>query len=272
MSERRRDDQNDWIRHANVSESERPLLVRKRCNSRLIFAIGLIALGVLLFLGNLGILPIHDVWIFWPALPIVGGISRLQGGQNSTARVWGILMVLFGSLFLLLNLGLIHIHAENGSWPFSLILIAVGVTALFSVLESSRKAQGEAGTSSHSFWQRPVVVDEHSLNDFAVLGSVKRRVESSNFGGGDVTAILGNVEIDLRNALIDSSHRGALLNVTAIFGAIKLRVPQAWRVHMNGTSILGNFEDKTIPPNLGPVAPSLVITGLAVFGAVEIED
>ncbi len=266
------EDQNDWIRYANVSESERPLLVRKNCSSRLIFAVGLIALGVLLFLGNLGILPIHDVWMFWPVLPIAGGIGRLTSGQNPTARVWGILMVLFGSLFLLLNLGMIHIQTKDDSWPFSLILIAVGFTALFSVLESSRKTRGGGETGSRSFWQRRAVFDEGSLNDFALLGSVRRRVESSNLGGGYLTAILGNIEIDLRSALINNGNKGALLNTTAVFGAIKLRIPQVWRVHVNGTSILGNFEDKTVPPNTGPAAPLLVITGLAVFGSVEILD
>lgn len=267
------EDPNDWIRYANVSESERPLLVRKNCmSSRLVFAVGLIALGVLLFLGNLGILPIHDVWMFWPVLPIAGGIGRLTSGQNAKARTSGVFMVLFGSLFLLQNLGLLHIQTEDSSWLFSLILVAVGFTALFSALESSRNTRGEAGAGSRSFWHRPAVFDEGSLNDFALLGSVKRRVESSNFGGGYLTAILGNVEIDLRSALINDGNKAALLNTTALFGAIKLRVPQVWRVHVNGTSILGNFEDKTVPPNTGPAAPLLVITGFAVFGSVEIVD
>ena len=41
---------------------------------------------------------------------------------------------------------------------------------------------------------------------------------------------------------------------------------------MSGAGILGNFEDKTIPPNTGQDTPTLIITGFSIFGAVEIED
>ena len=78
--------------------------------------------------------------------------------------------------------------------------------------------------------------------------------------------------MDLRPALIAPPATSAVLNVTAVFGAIKIRAPQNWRVHISGAGILGNFEDKTIPPNTGPDAPVLVITGVAVFSSVEIED
>jgi len=66
--------------------------------------------------------------------------------------------------------------------------------------------------------------------------------------------------------------RSVIINVMTVFGETKLRVPENWRVIVSGSGILGNFEDKTIPPNTGPDAPTLIIAGFAIFGSVQIED
>ena len=36
------------------------------------------------------------------------------------------------------------------------------------------------------------------------------------------------------------------------FGAIELRIPETWRVSMQGTAVFGAYEDKTIPPRPDP--------------------
>ncbi len=69
-----------------------------------------------------------------------------------------------------------------------------------------------------------------------------------------------------------SATRSVGVDVNALFGAVKIRIPETWRVNLNGSSILGVFEDKTVPPNTGPDAPVLVITGYSAFSAVEIEN
>ncbi|HEY7211264.1 MAG TPA: LiaF domain-containing protein [Bryobacteraceae bacterium] len=278
MSEAPRDP-NDWIRYGNVSENERAVL-RQSCRNRskagrATLGIGAIALGVFLFLGNIGVFPSYNIWLFWPLLPLAGGVARLFG-DRSTGRMWGVVMIFIGLLFLSLNLGWIHIHTEDGSWIVSLILIGVGFLALFRVLESSRRAQtaapGAGPRPPHYWWRRPGLDAENAVGDLALLGALKRKMETTNFEGGELTTILGSIEIDLRSAAISSPENTAVLNTNAIFGAIKLRVPQYWRVHVQGASVLGNFEDKTIPPNTGTNAPVLVITGWSIFGSVEIED
>jgi alkanesulfonate monooxygenase SsuD/methylene tetrahydromethanopterin reductase-like flavin-dependent oxidoreductase (luciferase family) len=64
------------------------------------------------------------------------------------------------------------------------------------------------------------------------------------------------------------------VDANAAFGAIKLRVPETWRVVVHGDAVFGAFEDKTVPPRPGPGIdpPILIITGNAAFGAVEIEN
>jgi len=242
---------------------------RNATGARLFFSVVLIAAGVLLFLSNLGIFPIRNVWMFWPVLPIIAGVGSFMRARNASARVWGVFLVIFGCLFLLLNLGWLPMRTHDGIWLLSLILMAAGFAALLSVLESSRKALPGLQDPIQGVARRDY---QNTVNDFVLFGGLKRKLESYAFQGGDLTTIFGNIEVDLRPALIAPPATSAVLNVTAVFGSIKIRAPQAWRVHVSGAGILGNFEDKTIPPNIGPDAPALVITGLSIFSSVEIED
>lgn len=262
-------DPKDWMRYANLTAEQRLMKLRRGGRSRVAVAAILIAVGVLLFLGNLGIVPIRNVWDFWPAIPIVIGIASLVNARNTAGRLWGFLLIGFGVLFLLLNLGLIHLHTHDGSLFISVVLIAVGFAALSGVSTPSYRRW-----IGRSPFHRPRVRPDFETiaNDFVVFGALKRKLESADFRGGDLIAIFGNIEMDLRRALITAAVRSAVVNVVTVFGATKIRVPQNWRVVVSGAGILGNFEDKTIPPNTGPDAPTLIITGYSIFSSVEIED
>jgi predicted membrane protein len=264
--------QNDWwTRRANLTDEQRFLLRRRANGYRVSFAVVLITIGVLLFLGNLGIFPIRDVWIFWPAFPIAAGIGKLMSGADSRSRVLGILLIVFGGFFLLDNLGWIRLRTHDDSWLIALILIGVGLAAL-TFRQSPRMFKGRHAPPFA--WQRPQRRPnyEHMINDFVMFGALKRKLETFDFRGGELTTIFGNIEMDLRRALITPEIRSVVINVMTVFGATKLRVPQNWRVIVSGAGILGNFEDKTIPPNTGPDAPTLIIAGFSIFGSVEIED
>jgi hypothetical protein len=264
-------DQNDWwMRHANLTDEQRILLRRRVNGHRIAFSVILITVGVLLFLGNLGIFPIHSIWVFWPAIPIAFGISRLISGETGRGRSAGILLVLFGAFFLLSNLGWLGLHAHRGSWFFSLLLIGVGLAALFNGFDFSRQPAWGAPFAP----PRPGTVPnyENVIHDFVVFGALKRKLETPDFRGGEMTTIFGSIEMDLRRAFITQQARSVIINVMTVFGETKLRVPENWRVIVSGSGILGNFEDKTIPPNTGPDAPTLIIAGFAIFGSVQIED
>ncbi len=268
MSERP-GDQNDWMRYAHLSDELRSMKLRRSGRSRVAFSAILIAVGVLLFLGNLGLIPIRNLWDFWPAIPIVFGVVSLLTARNAAGRLWGFLLIGFGGLFLLLNLGVIRLQTHDGSLFLSVVLIAVGFAALSGVSTPPYRRW----LAAHHFAGRRVRPDyESAVNDYVVFGALKRKLESNDFRGGDLIAIFGNIEMDLRRALITPVVRSAVINVMTVFGATKIRVPQSWKVTVSGAGILGNFEDKTIPPNTGPDAPTLIITGFSIFGSVEIED
>jgi predicted membrane protein len=238
-----------------------------RCGSRIFFAIFLIVAGTLLFLGNLGLLPIHSFWDLAPIGMIVFGFVRLLQIRRASGRLFGGMLIVFGCLFLLGNLGILHVRLRDGSWLWSILFIVFGIGLLIRVLDAGRddrpfRRWGRTGSGANM----------NLLEEVAVFGSVKRKLDTADFRGGEIHTFFGEVKIDLRRTGIASPQAPVNIDATAIFGAIKIRVPDAWRININGMGILGAYEDRTIPPNQIAAAPVVNITGLSMFGSVEIEN
>jgi predicted membrane protein len=232
--------------------------------SKLFLAVFLIVAGLLLFLANVGILPVRNPWDYWPVLLIAAGIAKWIGGGSAGEHAWAASMIVFGALFLSASLGLFHVRARDGSWPLAILFIALGIGALAKAVDTR---------SGSRPLKRPAIVSDALTEDTVVFGAAKRRIDSANFQGGDVHCTFGSVEIDLRRAQIAATPGSATLDVTAIFSSVKLRIPEHWRVRIAGAAIMGAYEDKTIPQAIAdPVSPVLVITGTNVGSAVEIEN
>ncbi|CAM5549468.1 DUF1707 SHOCT-like domain-containing protein [Streptomyces xanthochromogenes] len=79
-------------------------------------------------------------------------------------------------------------------------------------------------------------------------------------------SLFGSVEIDLTEALFE--QRLTVINATAIFGNVEVRVPENLSLRGNGTGIFGNFEVHTLEAD-DPEAPVVVVNGYSVFGNIE---
>jgi predicted membrane protein len=114
-------------------------------------------------------------------------------------------------------------------------------------------------------------VSEAQVQMFAVFGGSKRVIDAPDFRGADVFAMFGGVELDLRPA---GMVTGASIDANAIFGGVEIKVPLNWAVEIRGTGIFGGYEDKTIHPalNAQSPAPKLIVTGAAVFGGVSVSN
>ena len=108
----------------------------------------------------------------------------------------------------------------------------------------------------------------------AIFSSVKRRIETPKFEGGELSSVFGSIAIDMRWAAMAAPDRQAVIEANTAFGSIELRVPDTWRVRLQGNAVFGAYEDKTIPPRPEPgvEAPTLVIRGGTAFGSVEIRN
>jgi hypothetical protein len=76
------------------------------------------------------------------------------------------------------------------------------------------------------------------------------------------------VELDLRQAAMAGPE--AVLEVSARFSGIELRVPRDWHVVVDVAPTLGGVEDKTLPP--ANPSQRLVLRGAIAFGGVEVKN
>lgn len=236
------------------------------------FAWGLViaVAGIALLLFQIGVVPINPVARFWPVLLILFGLMNLA---TQSGRFFGFLLILAGAVLQLNKLGYTHLSFAD-LWPIA--LIAVGLLLMWGSLETrgflraKRKVQEfreqVAGASSSS---------PSSFNAVAVFGGSERRISVKNFESGKATAVFGGIELDFRDADIDGGNGEAILEVNCVFGGVEIRVPESWHVHSRSLPVFGGYEDKTRQPNTpasGGPQKTLIVTGMVVFGGVEIRN
>jgi predicted membrane protein len=236
-----------------------------------LFALMLIVAGALLFLDNLGILPVRDIRAYWPIFIVVWGVSILDRWRNPMAIIWALALIAWGILLILGNLQILHVHGGVG-WP--VMLIAFGASMLVRPIpfrEWHDRVRAQTVLRSHAARERFL---GNKLRESMIFGSLNRRVETQQFEGGKVEVVFGSIELDFSDAAISSPDRRAVLDVSAVFGGAEITVPRTWRVLMKSAAVFGGCDDRTIPPRpepgLEPV--TLVITGAAVFGGIEIRN
>jgi len=234
------------------------------------FAWGLIitAAGVVLLLYHMDIIHFNPLTRFWPLLLILFGVMNLL---THSGRFFGFLLILAGTVLELNKLGLTRLSFAD-LWP--LAIIAVGLLLMWGSLETRGFRRVKARALEDLRDQvAGAGVPPDTLNAVAIFGGCERRVTMKNFQGGKVTAAFGGVELDFRDADIESGGN-AILEVNCIFGGVQIRVPENWNVHSRSLPVFGGYEDKTRQPS-GPAAESpktLVVTGMVIFGGVEISN
>lgn len=217
----------------------------------------LVAIGALVFLNNLHIFYIREWLRFWPSIFVALGVVKLVDSTAPSGRAFGGVLAAVGALLLARNLGYLFL-TWNDVWP--LILIGMGLLMLFQ-----RGFDGAA-------WVGKRIVTKGRLNEVAVFGGGKRVVTAQDFTGGEVNAVFGGFELDLRQA--DIAGDTAELEINAIFGGVELKIPQMWSAVVQGVGVFGGYSDSTMQPNplQFPGAKRLIIKGGAVFGGVDVKN
>lgn len=222
-----------------------------RLSTQSAVGIVVVVLGLLLLLGTLGVTGIGTVIRWVPSLFIAYGVWRLV--SNKFVRPLGpVIIIVIASFIQLAVLGI----SIGSLWP--LILIIIGLAIIFGQ-RGFRKSDGQ------------VSEDSDSVNVVGVLGSTKRLSAAQAFKGGQVTSVLGEVEIDLRGATMADGP--VTLEVTSILGEVKLKVPSQWSVNVENATLLGDTDDDRDHANTSERdSPTLNVTGLVLLGSLKIMD
>ncbi|WP_257309032.1 cell wall-active antibiotics response protein [Geothrix fuzhouensis] len=221
---------------------------------KLVVGVAIIVAGLVLTLDNLGLIEAHTIFKLWPLVLVAMGVAKIRqdrGGSN----LGGWFLVLGGAFLLLFTFG--HGHLADALGP--MLVVAVGILIVTKALKQNRGVPPELARS------------EDFLQGTAIFGGFKRRVSTQTFKGGELTAIFGGYEVDLRQAVLENGQ--ARIDVFVLFGGGEIRVPEGWEISNRATAIAGALNDST---HHGPASPDsrprLVVTGLILFGGTEVKS
>lgn len=215
--------------------------------TRLITGIGIIIIGVILLLSNLGVASFGQIvndW--WPLIIIGAGIIMFLNDVKN--YLWAILVTGVGIALQLRELNITDINVFQLFWPA--VIVVVGLSIILNRMGSARK-----------------ISKENSDDVSAILSGIDHKNNSDMYEGGHATAVMGGIKLDLRKAVFKNE---ANLNVFVFMGGIELWVPENVIVKTQAACIAGGMENKSTPGTVKD-APVLYVTGNVIMGGVEIK-
>ncbi len=224
--------------------------------SHLFIGLLMILIGVVALLDNFDVIDAWEIFRFWPVLLILFGYLRMSHAMSGGGRTIGLLFITLGILLLLDKIYYFHFHFWDW-WPVIIIVIGGGLLINSLSLRRGIVAAGSAGSAPAD--------PESVINLFAFISGLKRICSSQEFLGGEIGAVMGGCEVDLRQAKIRDGS--AVINLFVFWGGITIKVPREWNIVVAGMPILGGINDKTHPEN---PQSRLVIRGQVIMGGAEI--
>jgi predicted membrane protein len=226
-----------------------------KISSQALLGIVILIIGILLLAGNLGLYDTGQLLLYIPSLFILMGLYALY-----KTRFHGItgplILILVATFVQLLVLGIVSWNIIFTWWP--LILVLIGIDILFN-----RRNLFSPSKSS-----------DQKVDMTAVFDDVKVSNISKDFVGGNITAVLGDSELNMKESVIESLP--AKINIMVLFGEINIKVPDSWQVEMDVVNILGDVHDKRPSDSVqrsGTVEkPHLIIKGFVMLGDFSIKD
>lgn len=220
---------------------------------RLVAGLGVVLIGLIELGENLGLLVGREVYpVFWPVALAALALAFLIGRAGHSSQAWGWLFAVLAVLAALRGFE-VAIPID----PFKLLWPALLVLGGYALVRRALRGPRE-----------PVPNDGSTVSSFAMMAGLERTNRSDRFRGGDLTAVMGGVGLDLRGAR--PVPEGAVLDVFALWGGIELTVPEGWRVELEVVPLLGGFEDRTRAVESTAAAPRLKIRGFVVMAGGEV--
>jgi predicted membrane protein len=224
-----------------------------RIAPRLLVGIGILALGLLWTLDNMDLIESERITEWWPMILIAIGLVRFLDPVKS--KIASILFIVVGLVLLIDNLDVANVDLGD--------LIPLGIAAIGAKLIWD-------AVQRRSYTPTPSTSDDGStMSAFALWAGVRRQSISQAFRGGDASAVMGGVELDLRHAQIRDGEQ-AVIDAFAMWGGVEITVPENWRVVSKVMPLMGGFEDKTTSKNT--TGPVLIVQGTAIMGAIEVKN
>jgi predicted membrane protein len=199
-------------------------------------------------------------WIFtWPVVLIIIGFAI--GVRNGFKSFGSLGLILIGLFFLARHEGWIPFGLGHYFW--ALIIIFIGIVIIINPRRSRMWAANWQGAGGYQN------LSEDIISTVAIFYGIRKNVMSKKFKGGEIVNIFGGTEINLMQAEINGK---ASIEVVNVFGGVKLIVPSDWDVRINAIHIFAGADDKRSVSSVSQAKNTLIITGTAIFGGIEVRN
>lgn len=215
-------------------------------SGRLVIGVGLVVVGGLYLAAALGDIDAGGLVGDWWPLALVA-LGAAQYGVDHSAKLGSAVLIIIGLLLLGFTTDLIQGSVWAYLWPITIILAGIG----FMLPRLDRTPETDGDTA----------------HGFVTLGSRTLVSRSRAFEGGELTAVLGNIVLDLTEVELAP---GAKLSITAILGGCEVLVPPGWEVRIGGIPLLGGWDDTTRRKDATQNAPILTIRAVVILAGVEV--
>jgi len=184
---------------------------------------------------------------------------------------WGIILIILGLIFLLHNYGIISFGRIIGIlWP--LLLIWWG----YVLIRRGRRDRHARGFFD-AFGDKVATVSTPEIDHSTVFGDVRIKVESPEFSGGKVSAVFGDLRVDLREVqrITGTGH----LDLDSVFGDVMIHLPANIAFEIRSSNAFGSLiapdgtrlHGKSFrSSNFETATEKLIIHASQVFGNTEV--
>jgi predicted membrane protein len=240
-----------------------------KISPRVVVGLLIVAFGLALTLDELGVMNAGELIHYWPFGIVAVGVANVLDKDRSK-RTLGWIMVGVGSLLVVENFFRININVWR-FWPLAIVVFGLlivyrsmrprpeGVEGPGYVIAGGNSALNAPGNKAGTMQQ--------VISDFVMWSGIQRRVASPAFKRADLTAIMGGIELDLRQAGTENGQ--AVIDVFVLWGGIEITVPPDWAVSNEITPIMGGAEDGSTGTQ--QAKHRLVVTGVVIMGGVDIK-
>lgn len=256
----------------------------QKSNSHLIGGAVILTVGLVFLLRNMEFFsPQVSNYIFsWKTLLIGIGILNITLAKNNVA---GIILIAIGTFFWLPEWFNLSIRAGQLFWP--VVIIVIGLVLLLKKPNQNdpspwnkgkkrkhRKSAFQNNDNTDPNTKQTFVSDQEYIDDVAIFSGSTKKINTSGFKGGRMTAIFGGSELNLTRSKLAPGEN--ILNVFFMFGGSEIVVPSDWNIVIEATPIFGGFSDERyISKDLQTADQAksvLVVKGLVIFGGAEIKS
>lgn len=245
-----------------------------RVTPQAVLGLLIVVMGLLLTADNLDWVDTeHFVWQYWPTILIAVGLTKVFQGRGSSGRVFGVILALVGSAMVAQRV--FDLPFDVGDWwPMALVILGIVIISRARAprVRAAQTPAGQPGEPNLASLDAPspttaTLSNEATVSEFAMWSGKQRRISSPAFRHGDLTAIMGGIELDLRQA--GTANGEAVVDLFVIWGGVEIWVPPDWAVSNQVGLLMGGAEDKS--SGTQDARHRLIVRGFVLMGGIEIK-